>query len=259
MSDVLSRIAHLSVLGILIGFAPAASAVSQFDANSAGPSVPVNGLMARATVQAAGETAAPAALEVWISEALLAHKKAQEAARVGKIVQAEAAKLKPGSYVWRPELATQGPVDVVVSLAAQRAYVYRGGKLIAVSSVSTGRKGHVTPVGSYPILQKKRMHHSNLYNNAPMPNMQRMTWDGVALHAGAIPGYPASHGCVRLPLEFSKLLFGITRHGSVVHVIAEEPTTSIAALDHALLQTARSGIFGPRKAAAARPRKPAEA
>jgi len=259
MSDVLRRIAHLSVLGVLIGFAPAASAVSQIDRDSAEAAIPEDGLMARATVQAAGETAAPAALEVWISEALLAHKNAEEAASVGKIVQDEAANLRPGSYVWRPELATEGPVEIVVSLAAQRAYVYRGGKLIAVSSVSTGRKGHVTPLGSYPILQKKRMHYSNLYNNAPMPNMQRLTWDGVALHAGAIPGYPASHGCVRLPAEFSKLLFGITKHGSVVHVIAEEPTTSIAALDHALLQTARSGILKPRKTAEAKPRKPAEA
>ena len=92
----------------------------------------------------------------------------------------------------------------MVSIPQQRAYVYRGGTLIGVTTVSTGRPGHDTPTGRFEILEKRREHFSNLYNNAPMPFMQRLTWDGIALHAGQIPGRPASHGCVRLPLEFAR-------------------------------------------------------
>ncbi len=107
-------------------------------------------------------------------------------------------KLKPGEYVWHPEISPQGPVVLVVSLPEQRAYVYRNGVLIGASTVSTGKKGHETPTGVFTILQKHEDHRSNLYNDAPMPYMQRLTWSGVALHAGKLPGYPASHGCVRM-------------------------------------------------------------
>jgi len=131
------------------------------------------------------------------------------------------AQLQPGEFDWRPELSPQGAMVLVVSLPEQRAHVYRNGLRIGVSTISSGKPGNETPTGVYPILQKKRMHHSNLYNNAPMPFMQRLTWDGIALHAGRIPGEPASHGCVRLPLEFSKLLFNETAHGMIV-VIADE-------------------------------------
>lgn len=129
--------------------------------------------------------------------------------------------LAPGEFEWAPELAPQGPMVVVVSLPEQRAHVYRDGVRIGVSTISSGKPGNETPTGVFPILQKKRMHHSNLYNNAPMPFMQRLTWDGIALHAGKIPGTPASHGCVRLPHAFSKLLFEETEHGMLV-VIADE-------------------------------------
>ena len=114
------------------------------------------------------------------------------------------------------------PVSVVVSIADQRAYVYRGQTLIAVSSVSTGKDDKPTPDGTYPILQKKVDHKSNLYDAAPMPFMQRLTWDGIALHAGRNPGYAASHGCVRLPTAFAKKLFAITSVGSTV-TIQDEP------------------------------------
>ncbi|MGQ0588393.1 MAG: L,D-transpeptidase family protein [Sphingosinicella sp.] len=136
--------------------------------------------------------------------------------------------LAPGAFVWRPELATAGPVEMVVSIPLQRAYVYRGGVLIGVTTVSTGRPGHATPTGSFPILEKRREHYSNLYNNAPMPFMQRLTWDGIALHAGQIPGRPASHGCVRLPLEFARLLFAATRVGGEVHIVDSAPTAETA-------------------------------
>lgn len=124
--------------------------------------------------------------------------------------------------VWMPALAPRGPLVIVVSLPAQRAYVYRNGVRIGASPVSTGKPGHDTPSGIYTILQKHREHYSNLYDNAPMPFMQRLTWDGVALHAGRVPGYPASHGCVRLPRAFAEQLFAVTTPGTVVVIAAEK-------------------------------------
>lgn len=104
------------------------------------------------------------------------------------------------------ERAAQGPLVINVSLSRQRLTVYDANGPIASSPVSSGRVGYATPTGVFTILQKRRMHYSNLYDSAPMPNMQRLTWSGVALHAGALPGYPASHGCIRLPHGFSKSL-----------------------------------------------------
>lgn len=124
--------------------------------------------------------------------------------------------LKPGQYLWAPEIAPLGPVMVIVSIKAQRAYAYRNGVPIGVSTVSTGKAGYDTPTGIFTILQKEVDHKSNLYADAPMPFMQRLTWTGIAIHAGNLPGYPASHGCVRLPHAFAKLLFGITRLGLTV-------------------------------------------
>ncbi|HEV2865506.1 MAG TPA: L,D-transpeptidase family protein, partial [Allosphingosinicella sp.] len=93
---------------------------------------------------------------------------------------------------------TGGGVRVLVSLPQQRLWVFRGRELIATSAVSTGKRGHETPAGTFPILQKRVVHHSSLYDNAPMPYMQRLTNGGVALHGGRVPGYRASHGCIRL-------------------------------------------------------------
>ena len=130
-------------------------------------------------------------------------------------------KLKPGEYVWDPELSPKGPVAVLVSLPEQMAHVYRNGLKIGVTTVSTGRKGHRTPTGVFVILQKDRDHHSSIYHNASMPNTERLTWGGICLHAGGLPGYPSSHGCVHLPLEFSAKLFEITHLGTAV-IIADE-------------------------------------
>jgi len=137
--------------------------------------------------------------------------------------EVETAVLKPGEFVWQPERSAVGEVEVVVSIPLQRAYVYRGGTLIGVTTVSTGKPGHRTPTGKFDILQKRVKHFSNLYNNAPMPFMQRLTWGGIALHAGQIPGRPASHGCVRLPLEFARNLFGVTSMGGSVHIVDQSP------------------------------------
>jgi hypothetical protein len=129
--------------------------------------------------------------------------------------------LKPGEYAWRPELSPKGPIVLIVSLPEQLAYVYRNGVIIGASTVSTGKKGHETPTGVFTILQKHEDHYSNLYNDAPMPYMQRLTWSGVALHAGRLPGYPASHGCVRMPYEFAQLLYRETKTGLTV-VVSDE-------------------------------------
>lgn len=128
-----------------------------------------------------------------------------------------AASLTPGEYLWEQDVAA-GPVSVLISIPDQKAYVYRGDALVAVSTVSTGKEGKDTPTGVFPILQKKQMHHSNLYNNAPMPYMQRLTWDGIAIHAGKNPGFPASHGCIRVPTSFAKKLFAATELGATVEV-----------------------------------------
>ena len=130
--------------------------------------------------------------------------------------------LLPGEYLWTPELAPMGPVLVLVSIPEQRAYVYRNGVRIGVATASTGKPGYDTPTGVFSVLQKKREHYSNLYDDAPMPYMQRLTWDGIALHAGRVPGYPASHGCVRLPDAFAEKLYDVTTRGMTV-VITDDP------------------------------------
>jgi hypothetical protein len=137
------------------------------------------------------------------------------------------ADLKPGEWIWGGDNKTMGPMAVIVSLTEQRAYVYRNGILIGVSTVSTGKKGHETPTGVFTILQKDKDHHSKKYDNAPMPYQERLTWDGVALHAGGLPGYPESHGCVHLPTKFAELLFGATNMGMTV-VIAEAGSSPVA-------------------------------
>ncbi|RJF85592.1 L,D-transpeptidase family protein [Sphingomonas cavernae] len=150
--------------------------------------------------------------------------------------------LKPGQWVWAPEIAPEGPVTIYVDLSAQRATVYRNGVRIAVTTISSGKPGHETPTGVFTILQKDAKHHSSKYNNAAMPYMERLTWDGVALHAGGLPGYPESHGCVHLPLDFSRALFGITALGGTVVVAgsAGKPMTAGAA-----------GVLAPASAAEA--------
>ncbi|NEX22039.1 L,D-transpeptidase [Thiorhodococcus mannitoliphagus] len=131
--------------------------------------------------------------------------------------------LAPGEFIWESRLEPEGPLVVVVSLPEQRAYVYRNGVRVGVSTISSGKSGHQTPTGVFTILNKDRDHHSKTYNNAPMPFSERLTWDGVALHAGGLPGYPSSHGCVHLPSAFAERLFAITHKGTTV-VIANEAT-----------------------------------
>jgi hypothetical protein len=148
--------------------------------------------------------------------------------------------MSPGDFWWMPEVAPEGPLTLVVSRPGQRVAVYRNGLPIAVSTVSTGRPGYRTPTGSFSILQKRVEHYSTIYDNAPMPYMQRLTMGGVALHAGTLPGYPASHGCIRLPYEFARLLFGATSIGTpvVINDDAQLPRLApLSAEERALLAT----------------------
>jgi len=164
---------------------------------------------------------------------------AQPSLESGSVLEA-AERLRPGDFLWAPGVAPEGPVMLIVSLATQRAILYRNGVPIAISTVSTGRPGHRTPAGVFTVLQRNVEHYSSLYNNAPMPYMQRLTWGGVALHGGHLPGYPASHGCIRLPHEFARLMYGVTRLGMTVIVTTEAAVPRVAPTDQ-LIGTAADG------------------
>jgi hypothetical protein len=143
----------------------------------------------------------------------------------GESVQPAIPRLKAGQSIWfeTPRLvkaSTAGtPIKVVVAIRQQQALVYQGNRLVGVTTVSTGAPGYETPLGEFTILEKKVFHRSNLYSNAPMPHMQRLTWGGIALHAGQLPGYPASHGCIRLPRDFARQLYDLTAMGGTVVVV----------------------------------------
>ncbi len=120
-----------------------------------------------------------------------------------------------------PEKLPPGPLQIVISIRKQQLTLYAGGQPVAHSQVSTGVPGHPTPQGVFSIIQKQIYHEFNLYSSAPMPYMQRITWSGVAMHQGVVPGRPASHGCIRLPAAFAKRLWSLTRIGARV-IIAQD-------------------------------------
>ncbi|MCY7281477.1 MAG: L,D-transpeptidase family protein [Sphingomonas bacterium] len=130
--------------------------------------------------------------------------------------------IRPGDYRMLPAAAIPkaGPVNILVSLRNQKIYVYKSGVLVAMSTSSHGTADHPTDPGRWTILQKKPFHRSNKYSNAPMPFMQRLDKWGRAFHAGVVPGYPASHGCIRLPAPMAKALYGLTKIGDVVEIEA---------------------------------------
>jgi len=169
-----------------------------------------------------------AALLLWPAAPAIAQG-AKTSAELELAKQAE--KLKPGQWVWKPEIAPDGQVLVYVDLGRQLATVYRNGVRVAVSTISSGKDGHDTPTGVFTILEKNKEHYSRTYDNAPMPYQQRLTWKGVAMHAGNLPGYPASHGCIRLPMEFAKRLFDLTEKGGTVVIAGghEDPVKRPAA------------------------------
>src|ERR1700733_6565538 len=116
----------------------------------------------------------------------------------------------------RPEDDPKGPLQIIISIADQRVSLFDNGALIARSPVSTGTQGHPTPLGVFSVISKQRWHRSNIYSAAPMPYMQRITWSGIALHAGVVPGHPASHGCIRLKNDFAVRLWHLTKRGTRV-------------------------------------------
>ena len=124
--------------------------------------------------------------------------------------------LENGEYLWKKGKGGAGVTRVVIDLANQFAFAYADDELIGVSTISSGTEENPTPTGIFPILEKKRMHRSIKYDNAPMPFMQRLDDFGIALHGGHLPGYPASHGCVRLPSAFAAKLFAATSVGTTV-------------------------------------------
>jgi len=124
--------------------------------------------------------------------------------------------LKPGEFVWAASAPATGDTRIVADLLTQMVYVYRGDKLLGASSMSSAKTGHITPFGYWTILEKRPFYRSKKYDNAPMPFMQRIDDYGIAFHGGVNPGYPASHGCMRLPMKFAEKLYGVTRLGTKV-------------------------------------------
>lgn len=141
--------------------------------------------------------------------------------------------IAPGRSFWLPELSPAGPVVAVVNLYTQHAQIYRNGIAIGYTSVSTGKRGYGTPTGRFQVLEKRRFHRSSTYDNAPMPWMVRLTWSGIAFHSGALPGFPASHGCIRLPASFAPQLFGALSLGDTVAVLNQpaDAFTTLAPID----------------------------
>ena len=124
--------------------------------------------------------------------------------------------LAPGQYVWAATVPAQGDTRIVIDRLTQMAYVYRADTLVGAAHVSTAKQGHITPLGQWSILEKRPFYRSKKYDNAPMPFMQRIDSYGIALHGGANPGFPASHGCIRLPMKFAQKLYGVTKIGTKV-------------------------------------------
>jgi hypothetical protein len=170
----------------------------------------------------------------------------------GREVEPFARALKPGDFLWHPEVSPVGPVLVLVSLPDQVMYVYRNGVRIGRSTVSTGKQGKRTPTGVFTVLQKKVDHESSIYKGAKMPHMQRLTWSGIAMHAGNLPGYPASAGCVRLPVDFAAKLYTVTSTGSTV-IIADNNSPPAYSRDPGLLFSVHAGassgaVWSPERA-----------
>jgi lipoprotein-anchoring transpeptidase ErfK/SrfK len=142
----------------------------------------------------------------------------------------------------KPEIAKEarkpkGPLIIAISIDRQTMKVYDANGFFAETPVSTGMRGHSTPMGVFSVIQKQKWHRSNIYSGAPMPYMQRITWSGIAMHAGVLPGYPASHGCIRMPMNFAVKLWGWTRTGARVIIASGEVTP--AEFSHPMLVTHR--------------------
>jgi hypothetical protein len=179
-----------------------AAAAALLAACSTGPSV-------RLTEVARPAKATAELPYLWtLGEAPQAHKDmVAEFGRVG---------LKPGEYLWASAIPAEGDTRVIIDRLTQMGYVYKGDKLVGVSTVSTAKQGHITPLGEWTILEKRPFYRSRKYDNAPMPWMERIDEYGIALHGGGTPGFPESHGCIHLPMKFAAKLYTMTKIGTKV-------------------------------------------
>jgi L,D-transpeptidase-like protein len=165
--------------------------------------------------------------------------------RKHRVTRVKRAKSEPNKETGFGEMP-KGPLQLVVSINTQKVALFSNGVRVAQGPVSTGVRGHPTPMGVFSVIEKDRYHHSNIYNGAPMPYMQRITWSGVALHEGELPGHPASHGCIRMSHDFAKKLWPITKLGVRVIVARDELTPTEFA--HAKLFVPRSKPAEPQTA-----------
>jgi hypothetical protein len=143
----------------------------------------------------------------------------------------------------QPQDTPKGPLQIIISIADQRVSLYDNGALVARSPVSTGVRRHPTPLGVFSVIEKERWHRSNIYSGAPMPYMQRITWSGIALHAGILPGYPASHGCIRLTNDFAIRLWHLTKRGARV-IIARQDVAPVEITNPHLFVSKPKTAFG---------------
>ena len=151
----------------------------------------------------------------------------------------------------QPQETPKGPLQVVISIADQRVSLYDNGTLVARSSVSTGVRRHPTPLGVFSVLEKERWHRSNIYSGAPMPYMQRITWSGIALHAGELPGYPASHGCIRLTNDFAIRLWHLTKRGARVIIAGQDVVPVEITNPHLFVSKPKTAFGSPESPAIA--------
>ena len=144
---------------------------------------------------------------------------------------------------------TKGPLQIIISIADQQLSLYDNGALIARSSVSTGVQGHPTPLGVFSVISKERWHRSNIYSGAPMPYMQRITWSGIALHAGVVPGHPASHGCIRLTNDFAIRLWHLAKRGTRVIIASHDVRPVEIANSHLFVSKPKAASVSPKSSA----------
>src|SRR5499427_5598965 len=149
----------------------------------------------------------------------------------------------------QPQETPKGPLQIIISIADQRVSLYDNGSLIGRSSVSTGVRRHPTPLGVFSVIGKELWHRSNIYSGAPMPYMQRITWSGIALHAGVVPGHPASHGCIRLTNDFAIRLWHLAKRGTRVIIASNDVRPVEIANSHLFVSKPKAASVSPESSA----------
>jgi lipoprotein-anchoring transpeptidase ErfK/SrfK len=187
-----------------------------------------------ATLGVTSQAQAQSALPYWQDTTSSISPPEQQPQRA-KVRHGEKKLQKKSKLAGKEAVKPQGPLIISISIAQQKLRIYDANGLFAETPVSTGMPGHPTPMGAFSVIQKQKFHRSNIYSDAPMPFMQRITWSGIAMHAGVLPGHPASHGCIRMPMAFAVKMYGWTRMGARVIVTPGDVTP--ASFSHPLLAT----------------------